>query len=147
MTIRRTFLRAIDEVSDLIFDALLGTRITPSAYLNTLKSSKAPTPKNQRPRAFEGSFNRAYFGLTVNLMLLVADKKSELLGNMVTEIVIEPSDVGRYLHVAVFVSALATVLIAVHPEIALLLARNVTLDGVFTCAAIGLVCRNVTLMG
>ena len=80
-------------------------------------------------------------------MLLVADKKSELLGDMVTEIVTEPSDVGRYLHVAVLVSALATVLIAVHPEIALLLARNVTLDGVFTCAAIGLFCRNVTRMG
>ena len=66
---------------------------------------------------------------------------------MVTEIVSEPSDVGRYLHVAVLVPEPATVLIAVQPEIALLLARNVTLDGVFTRAAIGLVCRNVTLTG
>jgi hypothetical protein len=80
-------------------------------------------------------------------MLLVADKKSELLGNMVSEIVIEPSEVGRYLQVAVLVPEPVTVLTAVHPEIALLLARNVTLDGVFTCAAIGLVCRKVTLMG
>ena len=53
----------------------------------------------------------------------------------------EPSDVGRYLHVAVLVPEPATVLIAVHPEIALLLTRNVTRDGVFTRAAIGLVCK------
>jgi hypothetical protein len=83
-------------------------------------------------------------------MLLVATKKSELFGVMVIEIVIEPSDVGRYLQVAVCGVApdlVSTVLIAVHPEIALLLARNVTLDGVFTRAAIGLFCRKVTLMG
>ena len=80
-------------------------------------------------------------------MLLVASKKSELLGVMVIEMVIEPSDVGRYLQVAVLVPVPATVLIAVHPEIALLLARNVTRDGVFTRAAIGLVCRKVTLIG
>ena len=38
-----------------------------------------------------------------------------------------------------------TVLIAVHPGIARLLTRNVTLDGVFTCAAIGLVCKKVVV--
>ena len=77
-------------------------------------------------------------------MLLVAGKKSELLGVMVTEIVSEPSDVGRYAHVAVLVSEPATVLIAVHPAIVRLFTRNVTFDGVFTRAAIGLVCRKVT---
>ena len=80
-------------------------------------------------------------------MLLVATKKSELFGVMVIEIVIEPSDVGRYLQVAVLVPEPATVLIAVQPEIALLLARTVTLDGVFTRAAIGLVCRKVAPTG
>ena len=80
-------------------------------------------------------------------MLLVATKKSELLGVMVIEIVIEPSDVGRYLQVAVLVPEPATVLTAVHPEIALLLARNVTRDGVFTRAAIGLVTRKVAPTG
>ena len=87
----------------------------------------------------------------MTLMLSVAGKKSELLGVMVIEIVIEPSDVGRYLQVAVLVPELvpvpATVLIAVHPEIALLLARNVTRDGVFTRAAIGFVCRKVAPTG
>ena len=57
----------------------------------------------------------------------------------------EPRDVGRYLHVAVLVPEPDTVLIAVHPEIALLLARNVTLDGVFTRAAIGLVCKKTAV--
>ena len=80
-------------------------------------------------------------------MLVLIGEKFELIGVMVTEIVSEPSDVGRYLQVAVLVPEPATVLIAVHPEIALLLARNVTRDGVFTRAAIGLVCRNVTLTG
>jgi len=56
----------------------------------------------------------------------------------VTETVIDPNDVGRYLHVAVLVDEAATVLIAVHPAIALLLARNVTRDGVLTRASIGL---------
>jgi hypothetical protein len=65
---------------------------------------------------------------------------------MVTEIVSEPSDVGRYLQVAVLVPEPATVLIAVQPEIALLLARNVTLDGVFTRAAIGLFCRKTVVI-
>ena len=87
----------------------------------------------------------------MTLMLLVAGKKSELLGVMVMEIVIEPSDVGRYLQVAVLVPELgpvpATVLTAVHPEIALLLARNITRDGVFTRAAIGFVCRKVAPTG
>ena len=57
----------------------------------------------------------------------------------------EPSDVGRYLQVAVLVPEPATVLTAVHPEIALLLARNVTLDGVFTRAAIGLFCKKTAV--
>jgi hypothetical protein len=65
---------------------------------------------------------------------------------MVTDIVIDPSDVGRYLHVAVLVPEPATVLTAVHPEIARLLTRNVTLDGMLTRAAIGLVCRKVALI-
>ena len=60
------------------------------------------------------------------------------MGVIVTETVIDPNDVGRYLHVAVLVDEAATVLIAVHPAIALLLARNVTRDGVLTRASIGL---------
>jgi hypothetical protein len=43
------------------------------------------------------------------------------------------------------VAEAATVLIAVQPEIALLLARNVTRDGVFTRAAIGLVRRKTVV--
>jgi hypothetical protein len=60
---------------------------------------------------------------------------------MVTETVIDPKVVGRYRQVAVLVAEAATVLIAEQPGIALLLARNVTRDGVLTRAAIGLVCR------
>jgi hypothetical protein len=60
------------------------------------------------------------------------------IGVIVTVTVIDPNAVGRYLQIAELVDEAATVLIAVHPAIALLLARNVTRDGVLTRASIGL---------
>ena len=57
-----------------------------------------------------------------------------------------PSDVGRYWHVAVCVNPDTTVFTDVHPGIALLFAKNVTFDEVFTRATIGLVNRYVVLI-